>query len=511
MDTKSQNIDRDGFLQSTWQFGRTAGAQNDNIQPISIYDTVIVGAGITGITTGLLLQKAGRKCIIVEAGNIGFGTTGGTTSHLNTFFDTTYPEIESDFDAEAAKQVANSGKRAFSTIKDFIDEYNIDCDFEYKLGYLYSENEKQTKLLKEILESSRNAGVNAIEYEDNGVPVPYEMVICFPDQGQFHPLKYISRLAEEFTQLGGVLLEQTFVSETSLKNDLHEVNAGGTIIKGKNLVYATHVPPGISTFNFKCAPYRSYVLGVKLSNGAYPEGLSYDMQEPYHYFRTHEIEGEKYLIVGGEDHKTGHGDPDEAFRTLEEYTRKYFHVASVDFRWSSQYYVPVDGLPYIGANGSEESVYVATGFNGNGIIFGTLSAVIISDQILGVENPWSDLYSPSRIKPIAGFSEYVKENADAAYHFIADRFSADELDSLSELMPDQGMVAEINGKKVAVYKDPSGKVSALSPVCTHTGCIVKFNGTEKSWDCPCHGGRFDIYGKVITGPPQKDLEKIIIQ
>ena len=511
MEENIQNTERDSFTKSPWQVGvnATLGAYIED--PSYVYDTLIIGAGITGITTALRLQKAGQKCIIVEAASIGYGTTGGTSAHLNTFFDATYPEIESDFSSEAAKMVADSGKKAFATIKELIDQYQIDCDFEYKCACLFSENDKETKQLQEILESSRNAGVNVVEYEDNDVPVPFEMAIHFTDQGQFHPLKYLFRLAEEFIGLGGVILEQSFVSNTSIKEGVHEVKAGERIVRSMNLVYATHIPPGITIFNFRCAPYRSYVLGVKLKNQSYPAGLSYDMQEPYHYFRTHEIEGQKYLIIGGEDHKTGHGNPMEAFDNLEAYARKYYHVDSVDYKWSSQYYVPVDGLPYIGSMGGDDNTYVATGFNGNGMIFGTLSAIIISDQILGIENPWTDLYNPSRSKPIAGFSEFVKENADAAYHFVADRFTAEELDSLSQLLPDQGVVAEFDGKKVAIYKDQKGNVTALSPTCTHAGCTVKFNDAEKSWDCPCHGGRYDTSGRVITGPPQKDLEKIIIQ
>jgi Rieske Fe-S protein len=189
--------------------------------------------------------------------------------------------------------------------------------------------------------------------------------------------------------------------------------------------------------------------------------------------------------------------------------RDHYDVANVAYKWSSQYYVPIDGLPYIGKLPmAEERTYAATGFNGNGMMFGTLAAKIMSDQILGMESRYSELFDPSRIKPIAGFSEFVKENADVAWHFIADRFSTEELNTVADLKPEEGVVAELKGEKVAVYKDENGKVTALSPTCTHTGCIVKFNPSEKSWDCPCHGGRFDTEGKVITGPPRKNLVQL---
>jgi glycine/D-amino acid oxidase-like deaminating enzyme/nitrite reductase/ring-hydroxylating ferredoxin subunit len=501
---------RDSFTESPWQSVDLHAIPQASPDLDRTYDVMIVGAGITGITTALMLQKAGKECIVVEAGTIGYGTSGGTSAHLNTFFDATYPEIESDFGEDAAKLVAESGKDSLSIIKDLIDVYHIDCDFEYKGAYLFSENEKETKELLTLLESTRKAGIEAIEYQDNGVPVPFEMAIHFVDQGQFHPLKYIHALASEFVKFGGVILENSFISDTSTENNIQIAQLENRSLKAKDLVWATHLPPGITPFTFRCAPYRSYVLGVKLRNDSYPIGLSYDMQEPYHYFRTHEIKGQKYLIVGGEDHKTGHDDPLKAFDNLEAYVKKYYRVDSVPYHWSSQYYVPVDGLPYIGALPGTENTYVATGFNGNGMIFGTLSGKIISDAILGIDNKYADLYSPSRIKPIAGLSEFIKENADVAWHFVADRFSSEELESLKDLQPEKGIIAEFKNEKVAVYKDANGKITALSPTCTHAGCIVNFNEAEKSWDCPCHGGRFDINGKVITGPPRKDLANISI-
>lgn len=507
----SSNNNRDGSNESPWQSAMQS-LQAGTIDEAVIYDTIVIGGGITGITLALMLRRAGQRCIVLEAARIGFGTTGGTSAHLNTFFDATYPEIESDFGADAAKLVAESGKEAMAIIAGFVNELGIDCDYESKAGFLFSEQEKETKQLMEILESSRNAGIEVTEYTDNDVPVPFEMALRFADQAQFHPVKYINALAREFMDQGGHLLEDTFVEETVFEDGFHTVQFGDRTVKAANLVYATHIPPGINLMNFTCAPYRSYVLGVKLRWENYPSGLSYDMQEPYHYFRTHVLNGQKYLIVGGEDHKTGHGDPEAAFQDLEIYVRKYYEVEEVAFRWSSQYYVPVDGLPYIGQLPmAADQTYVATGFNGNGMIFGTLSAKIICDEIMGIENKYASLFNPSRIKPVAGFNEFVRENADVAWHFIADRFSAEDLDSLSELNFGEGMVADLKGERVAVYKDEQGRITALSPTCTHAGCTVVFNAVEKSWDCPCHGGRYDLSGRVITGPPTRGLEKIQLE
>ncbi|SDZ80325.1 FAD-dependent oxidoreductase [Pedobacter hartonius] len=498
---------RDSNSESPWQSVVSPDAAF--AQVTDAFDVIIVGAGITGLTTGLLLQKAGKKCLILEAGKVGFGTTGGTSAHLNTFFDATYPEIEHDFSVQAARQVADSGKDAMGIITALVKEYGIDCDLEYKDAYLFSENETETDQLLEILEASRRAGIDVSEANHNDLPVPFERSLRFTQQGQFQPLKYINGLLAAFRQLGGAILENSFVTEHKELDNGMEVLAGERTFRAAHLVYATHIPPGITAFSFRCAPYRSYVLGLRLKDGNYPTGLAYDMQEPYHYFRTHVVEGEQILILGGEDHKTGHDDPEQAFANLEKYAREYYQVESVVYRWSSQYYIPVDGLPYIGRlAASGGNIYIATGFNGNGMMYGTLSGKILTDQILGIENLYGNLYTPSRLKPVAGFSEFVKENADVAWRFVADRFGAEELDKLSELQKGEGKVAEFKGEKLAVYKDQQGKVTALHPVCSHAGCIVNFNAAEQSWDCPCHGGRFDISGKVMCGPPRNDLSQI---
>ena len=505
--------ERDSKTISLWQEVNETEQLTPTITPAGItYDVLIVGGGITGLTTALRLQNAGKRCVIAEARSIGFGTTGGTTAHLNTFYDTSYLDIEKDFGEEAAKLMAQAAAESISHIKSNIDQYTIDCDFEYKDAYLYSENKKQTQQLVDILAATRNVGVNMLEDTDNGVPVPFQLSVLITDQAQFHPIKYLHKLAEAFVEAGGVLLENTFIRKTSFDDDLYTAESENGNILALNLVYATHMPPGINLLDFRCAPYRSYVLGVKLSNEDYPEHLVYDMQEPYHYTRSHVINGQKFLILGGEDHKTGHGDPEEAFKALEDYARKYYYVADIPYRWSAQYYEPADGLPYIGQMpGGDDHTYVATGFSGNGMIYGTLAGNMIADHILGLVNKYETLLSPSRMKPVAGFTEFVKENADVAYRFIADRLRTQDIDSLAELAPGTGMVVKYQDEKLAIYKDNTGKVTALNPVCTHAGCIVNFNQTEQSWDCPCHGGRYDCYGKVITGPPTKDLAQIKVE
>ena len=508
--TLSSPETRDGQRPALWQnvLDIPSGGQ---LNEAVIYDVLVIGGGITGLTTALLLAEQGKNVVLAEARNIGFGTTGGTSAHLNTFFDASYPEIESDFSEEAAKLVAQGGKQAIQLIEGLSKKYKINCDFEYKDAYLYSQENEESDELDKILSSSQKAGIEVIETKKNGIVVPFKKALLFKKQAQFHPLKYLSGLAKAFINAGGTLLQHVFIHNTTLENDVHIAKSDDLEIRANHIIYATHLPPGINILDFKCAPYRSYVLAVRLEDENYPDALAYDMKKPYHYFRTHKIDRKNYLVIGGEDHKTGHGDPEQSFRNLEAYVSQYYNLAQVAYRWSSQYYVPDDGLPYIGALPfGDDGVYVATGYNGNGMIFGTLSAQILTDVICGKKNPYAGLFSPSRIKPVAGFTEFVRENADVVYHFIADRFAAEKIESLKDMANDSALLIKYEGQQLAVYKDINGHILVLDPVCTHAGCIVNFNTAEKSWDCPCHGGRYDIDGNVLTGPPPKNLKKINI-
>ncbi|UOE50956.1 FAD-dependent oxidoreductase [Mucilaginibacter sp. SMC90] len=496
---------RDGALKSPWQAGINPAHHTEKHAPGKVYDVVIIGAGITGLTAALLLQKAGKECLVVEAETPGFGTTGGTSAHINTFADTTYAEAQSAFGREGAKLFADAVNEGFALIKENINTYKIACDFEFKKGYVYAEDPEQVKQLDELCKGMLDVGLDCNYNEDIPVPVPHQAAVVMEKQAQFQPLKYLQGLEKAYLQAGGALLTHTRIESVKIENKIHLAKAGEQTFKAVKVIYATHVPPGITIFSFRCAPYRSYVLGVKLKDDNYPDALIYDLQEPYHYFRTHTIDNQKYLIVGGNDHKTGHDDPEKQFADLEKYVRKYYKVAEVGYKWSSQYYIPVDGFPYIG---HIDGIYCATGFNGNGMMLGSISAKILADLILGKKSKYEKVFSPGRIKPVDGFSEFIKENADVAYHFVADRFGIHKSDSLKRLQPGTGKVVEIDGEKIAAYKDETGEIHALNPVCTHAGCIINWNGQEKSWDCPCHGARFDIDGKVLTGPATKDLLKI---
>lgn len=502
---------RDGACISLWQNNQPDYQSTNSYDANKTYDVVIVGGGITGITTALLLQKAGKSCLVAEAQNLCFGTTGGTTAHLNTFFDTTYDMIQSDFGEQGAQLVARATRQALDLFRQHVTEYNIDCGYEEKDGYLYSKDEQQTEQLQKIFEASQQAGV-AVAYTDHiPVPIEFERAIVYSGQAQIHPSRYVYALAKAFEAEGGVIWQQCLVHNVN-GNEILEIETTGGVVKAKNLIYATHIPPGVNLLHFRCAPYRSYVMAVTLKDGAYPNGLAYDMYDPYHYYRTQDVGGVRYLIAGGEDHKTAHeSNTDACFARLESYLRKYYQIDQVAFKWSSQYFEPSDGLAYIGhLPGNPDNVFVATGLGGNGITYSHIAAITLTDLIVNGTSPYADLFAPGRVKPVAGFSNFVKEAADVIVQFFGKRLGQGSIQEIADLAAGEARVVKYDGDSIALYKDENGKLYAVNPVCPHAKCMVGWNSAEKSWDCPCHGSRFAPDGELLTGPARRGLEQVDI-
>ena len=503
---------RDGACTSLWQDTVNDFTAQQKGLSTQTFDVLIVGGGITGVTTGLLLQKAGKNCLIAEAHNLCFGTTGGTTAHLNTFFDNTYDQIVKDFGEHNAQLVAKATWQSLDLFKQHVQEYAIDCGYEEKDGYVYAQDDQQAEQLQKLFEASRQAGV-AVAYSDNiPVPVEFKNAIVYSGQAQIHPARYVLALAKAFETAGGTIAENCLVDKFTEDEGILTVETSQGDVKARQIIYATHIPPGVNLLHFRCAPYRSYAVALELKDGAYPNGLAYDMYDPYHYHRTQTIDGRLYLIVGGEDHKTAHVKNTEAcFNHLESYVRKYYNAEKIAYKWSSQYFEPSDGLAYIGhLPGNPENVYVATGFGGNGITYSHIAAITLRDLLTKEESEYAGLFAPGRVKPVAGFTAFVKENADVVKEFFQKKFSISKITELTDLAKDEGRLVKYEGESIALYKDPNGILHAVDPVCPHAKCTVDWNSAEKSWDCPCHGSRFSYDGELLTGPSRKGLDKIEI-
>jgi glycine/D-amino acid oxidase-like deaminating enzyme/nitrite reductase/ring-hydroxylating ferredoxin subunit len=474
-------------------------------------DVVIAGGGIAGLTAGAILQRAGKSVIVLEARRIGRGETGLTTAHLTEVLDTRYHALESKFGRQGARLAAESSRAAIDRIEAFVAASGTSCGFERVPAYLFAETDKQRNDLEKELESMQRAGASVAWVDSVPLPMRVRGAIRVDRQGQFHPLEYLRALAVAFTTAGGRIFEDTALLEVD-DGEPCRVSASGGQITAKDVLVLTNVPVSNRfALHTKVAAYRSYALAARLEE-PFPLGLFWDMQDPYHYIRKHTTVAGTFLIVGGEDHKTGQNAESLAsFDRLRKYTATHFGVAEIAYRWSGQVIEPVDGLPFIGKNSGSEHVYVATGFSGNGMTFGTLAGMILSDAVLGIENPSARLYDATRVKPLAQAREYVAENVDFPAHLARDRLARGEAESAERIAPGEGRLIRSHGKMLAVYRDDGGALHARSAVCTHLGCHVQWNKAEKSWDCPCHGSRFGVDGAVLNGPATKPLEEATVE
>ena len=475
----------------------------------SSFEVCIVGGGLGGITTAYLLQQEGKKVCVLELLDVGGGQTGRTTAHFTTCLDDRYFELEKYHGEEGTKIAAQSHLASLNKVESIIIKEKIECDFKRVNGYLFRAPDSDPEILERELSAVHRAGLNDIHMTEVGSPKAFMKgkALCFPNQIQLHPLKYLKALAKLFVQRGGQIFSQTHVvSVTGGKNAAVKTKDDITV-SCESIVVATNSPMNdMFAIHTKQAPYRSYVLGFKVDKASVDPALYWDTSDPYHYIRLQD----DVLIVGGEDHKTGQEDqPEECFKKLESWTRKiYPKVGEVVHRWSGQVMEPVDGLGFLGHNPLDRNnVFVITGDSGNGMTHCTIGGMLITDQIMGRPNPWEKLYNPSRISPRAT-TEFLKENANVAIQY-GDWFKPHlSLEDLSLLKIGEGMIVRDGMRFFAASKDAAGKIEKVSAVCTHLGGIVHWNSVEKTWDCPCHGSRFDSKGKVIEGPAFTELAKL---
>jgi len=472
-------------------------------------DVVVVGAGITGMTAAALLTQAGKKVIVIDGGHVASGVTSGTTAHITTVLDTRFHQIAADFGADGARLAAQSHQDAISQIAALTSMYGLNNDFERVPAYLYTEDEKETSTLDDELIAMQEAGLPATMAENFPLSFPVQRAIQIADQAQFHPLKHVYGLAQRLSEEGVQIFEHSRVKKIQDSDGSVYVDTPqGTITAGA-VFMATHIPPGINVVDTQVAPYRSYVMAFHPRQD-YPPGLFWDMDNPYNYTRLYQHDGETWLIVGGRDHKTGtETDTDSRYRELEGYARTHFAMEDGDaaFQWSAQVYEPVDGLAYIGKSPGAHSYYYATGYAGNGITYANVAARLVTDLILERENPYADLYSPSRVKPVASAADFLKENTDVIVHRVADYLRVDAA-QFSEVEPHEGRLVKIGTRQIAAYREANGRLHIMSATCPHMGCVVAWNKAEQTWDCPCHGGRFTATGDWIEGPPMHNLEKL---
>ncbi|HEX2068615.1 MAG TPA: FAD-dependent oxidoreductase [Actinomycetota bacterium] len=467
-------------------------------------DVCVIGAGIAGVTTAYLLAKAGKRVVVLDDGPLGGGETGRTTAHLSNALDDRYHVLERLHGSEGARLAAASHGAAIDRVEAIVREESIDCDFRRLDGYLFVPPGDSIDILEAELEAARRAGLVEVALIPRAPLQSFDTGPClrFPRQGQFHPLSYLNGVIAALERMGGRAYGDTHVTGVEAGPPAQVATESKRTVTADFVVCATNTPViDWLVIHSKQAAYRTYVIGGPIS-GEIPTALFWDTADPYHYVR---LAGD-ILIVGGEDHKTGQEDDgQDRFGLLERWTKDRFPIRSVEFRWSGQVMEPVDALGYIGRNpGDKAHVFVATGDSGHGMTHGTIAGILISDLILGRSNEWEKLYDPSR-KSLKSTGEYLKVNLNVAKQYT-DYVTPGEVRSEDKIRPGQGAIVRHGLKKLAVYRDESGALHRVSAVCTHLGCIVHWNSLERSWDCPCHGSRFGIEGKVLNGPALGELQ-----
>ena len=473
-------------------------------------DVAIIGAGITGLTAAILLKERGKRVAVIEKGRVAAGESGQTTAHLTEAVDARYYYIARKFSEDAARLVARASRASIEQIASFVERFSIDCRFRRVPGFLYTENRSKVAELKKEAAAASNAGVNARFVEDVPLPFATRGAVRFENQAQFHPREYLLALAARIPSEGSRIFDETFVSKITEGDPCVVETPSGRVMAGV-VFQASDVPiEGFTSLFLKDAPYRTYAIAYEAQSD-HPDGLFWDTADPYHYTRWQETDQGTFMIVGGEDHKVGQEtDTDQCFARLNEYTSQRFGVRPERYRWSGQVIEPADGLPFIGQSGK---IFVATGYAGQGMTFGTVGGTIVADLITGVANEWADLFDVKRMHARGAVKDLVTENVDFPRRIIVDRIARRNVETrdLFDVKVNEGKIVSVEGRKLAVHRDAAGALHALSSVCTHMKCDVAWNQAEKSWDCPCHGSRFGVDGGVIHGPAHEALQRVEIE
>ena len=476
-------------------------------RPLTV-DVAVLGGGIVGISTALLLKRAGMTVAVVEADRVGAGVTGNTTAKLSSLHGLTYASLSSSFGDDGARAYGEANQAGIEKIANWVEDEGIDCDFRRKPNYTYATAREALGDIEKEVEAAQRAGLPASYTEQTDLPYPVAGAIRFDDQAEFHPRRFLLALAALIPGDGSHVFEHTRATGVS-EGTPCRVETTGPPLTAANVVVATHFPMLDRGLYFaRIHPERSYALGVRVAGDA-PQGMYISAEAPTRSIRSHPVSDGEILIVGGEGHKTGQGgDTLERYRALERFAREHWEVESVEYQWASQDNESIDQVPYIGKLAPmSRRIYTATAFKKWGLAQGVAAGMILEDLILGRKNPWADLYDPGRMKPLASAKDLVKENANVAKRFVGDRLTKRGGRDAAELARGEGDIAQLDGERVAAYRDDDGVLHAVSTLCTHLGCQVNWNSGDRSWDCPCHGSRFDPDGEILAGPAVRPLER----
>jgi glycine/D-amino acid oxidase-like deaminating enzyme/nitrite reductase/ring-hydroxylating ferredoxin subunit len=477
-------------------------------------DVVVVGAGIVGLTTALFLRRAGREVTVVEARRVGEGTTGYSSAKVTCLQQLMYSTIEDSTGPDQARIYAQANRWGLETVRSLVDDLGIDCGLERHPALTFTRDPEQVSRIRQEFEAATRAGLPVQFVEQSDLPFPIQAGVLLEHQAAFDPLAYCRGLARVLEALGCLIYEGSRVSDvTEADGDdggLTATTDAGGELECRHLVLASGIPfLDRGGFFARTHPSRSYCVAMSGASPI-PRTLSINVEEPTVSIRPiPRKDGPPLLLVTGSDHKVGQREDTEgAYAFLEEFGRREFGATAVEARWSAQDFIPVDDLPLVGLMHHSRSIRVATGFAKWGLAMGTAAARILSDGIMGTENPWAEVFDAGRTQLKGGLGTAVKEGLDDARHFVGDRLRQTAAPPLEDLAPGTGGICRHEGEAVAAFRDADGHLRLLSPTCTHLGCRVTWNPAEQSWDCPCHGSRFSVEGTVLDGPAVKPLPEV---
>lgn len=471
-------------------------------------DTAVIGGGIAGITTAFELRNAGQSVALLERDRILCSVTGHTTAKLTSLHGLIYANLCDHFGQQPARQYAEANEAAIDRIEETVQKHDIECGFARTPAYTYVESEDGRQKIREEVEAARNLGLPASYTESTELPYDVEAAVKFTNQARFHPRRYLLELTRHIPGPESHVFEETTVQNVTDGTPCQVSTDRGEVV-ADDVVIGTHFPIRDPALYFaRLLPKRSYVLGARLATDP-PEGMYYDPEEPYFSVRPQPNDDASMVLIGGQNHRTGHGDSTrEQYHRLERQARERFDIESIEYRWATQDYVAIDRVPFVGRLAPQmRHLYVGTGFGGWGLTNATAGGKLLSDLILDRDNPYRSVYRPTRLQLGASTERLVTHNTHAMKHRIGDRIVNTPQSDGAQIDREEAAVFTEQGDPVAAYRDGEGELHTVSAVCPHMGCLVSWNDGEKSWDCPCHGSRFDVDGTVIDTPAVDDLDQ----